>query len=170
MPSLSRGPPQSCTIFSCNPWIKIWPQACLFYAAALASWRGRATAGVPPTWVALPPPGRSSETQRPTTTVSRERPPEPATDSFQTQLRLTKSITRALNFHPVLNTNAQSECKQWERFSSSISCQYFAFGPSCLFRSCYKSPYFFIELMSKLIRRAVRSIYNRVEWNMKSTF
>lgn len=32
--SLSWALLQSCTIFSCNPWLQIWPQACIFYSAS----------------------------------------------------------------------------------------------------------------------------------------
>lgn len=56
---------QSCSIFSCNPRVQIWPHACFFFSAALASWRGQAAAEAPPTWAAPPPAGRSSETRRP---------------------------------------------------------------------------------------------------------
>lgn len=48
--------------------------------AALASWRGRAAAGAPPTWATPPPAGRSSETQRPLMRRRSARPPEPGTD------------------------------------------------------------------------------------------
>lgn len=56
------------------------PVSSTLSAAALASWRGQAAAGVPPTWAAPPPTGRSSETRRPPMRQSSNRFPDPGTD------------------------------------------------------------------------------------------
>ena len=52
-----------------------WPQS-FYVATALVSWRVPAATEAPPTWVAPPPPGRSSATQRPVTTPSWSHAPE----------------------------------------------------------------------------------------------
>lgn len=79
-----------CPEISCNPGLylavipeyksDLRPVFSTLLAAALASWRGRAAIGVPPTWAAPPPAGRSSETRRPVIRQSSVRHPEPGTD------------------------------------------------------------------------------------------
>lgn len=134
---------QSWSIFSSNPRLQIWHHPrlppILCSAAALASWRGRAAPGAPPTWATPTPTGRSSRTRRPMMgqTKKRRRPDCSAFDLQQISSPSRLWVSEKGEHYKDILAQRWSSCEVNKKISCFLNC-IFCYDKHFLMHSFHK--------------------------------